>query len=821
MGGEYTAGMKKRTKTKFTRGKPTVRDLGLDAVQDKRLDSLCLKLRQLMGDEVKNKLEQGRLIYDEVSQFVEDERLRNKNVLRQFEIRPVQYGTQRIKNIANVLKRDERTIRNRIYFYRMVNFVGSYDKHLSPDHYIMLYEFRDKVGFVSSVDDAPNQKITAKNAKKVKELYAEAAAQGWSANHLFDHLEKELGKPLSHTAVVSDDEWVQRAKKFVQSAREAFTIGSEILAKAPDPSKIMVDTTQEVFYQLLQLFCQYRKLYEKKGLEFLDNQLKEEEDLKNKPLIRMDHAVYIGGKRNQLGFILSNIAKYAEWDSIKTACDVFAGRSHIAHAMKQMGWCVTANDKLRWAYYWAKWVVENDEIIFKDEDLKILLKPARKLNSKYNFITDKFFKTHRGILPKISKGNARIAQNYLTNLHLLPTKKRDFALCLLAVTIHEETPYSLETHGEPSANEYKLNEALWRRIQNANKYVIDGKGKCRATNCDAIKLLKKNKFDLLYFDPPYLVGRPLYESQLPESIAREKYVDLEFFKSPFMENKPKALQALDDLFAAADKSAKYWVVSYNSTSKINQWELGKIISKYRAQANLAITHKMVIGHLDRHSKQMTDEVLIICAPYPSSLKDSRIISKIDRSSADYKPGTWLEPCAFTEKSERSQIMPGKYTIRISIDKKTRNVSYSLLDNIGPVGHKVLNKILDKMGVNKNDAQASLPIQRRGLFRSLPEYFANQQKWAAEGNAQNQCLLGICYENGEGVKKDLIKAVEWYQKSAAQGEARAQFHLGKCYLLGDGVKKDLTKAIKWYQKALKRSTQTQKKAWNYLGRLLQV
>ena len=45
-----------------------------------------------------------------------------------------------------------------------------------------------------------------------------------------------------------------------------------------------------------------------------------------------------------------------------------------------------------------------------------------------------------------------------------------------------------------------------------------------------------------------------------------------------------------------------------------------------------------------------------------------------------------------------------------------------------------------------------------------------------------------------------KAVEWYTKAAEQGNAVAQYNLGVCYNFGKGVEKDLQKAIEWYTKA---------------------
>lgn len=42
-------------------------------------------------------------------------------------------------------------------------------------------------------------------------------------------------------------------------------------------------------------------------------------------------------------------------------------------------------------------------------------------------------------------------------------------------------------------------------------------------------------------------------------------------------------------------------------------------------------------------------------------------------------------------------------------------------------------------------------------------------------------------------------------NAKAGEAEAQYNLGTCYENGDGVKKDLNRAKYWYDKALKNNS----------------
>ena len=42
----------------------------------------------------------------------------------------------------------------------------------------------------------------------------------------------------------------------------------------------------------------------------------------------------------------------------------------------------------------------------------------------------------------------------------------------------------------------------------------------------------------------------------------------------------------------------------------------------------------------------------------------------------------------------------------------------------------------------------------------------------QGHATAQMSLGACYEDGEGVEKDLNKAIEWYTLAAKQGNEDA-------------------------------------------------
>ena len=53
---------------------------------------------------------------------------------------------------------------------------------------------------------------------------------------------------------------------------------------------------------------------------------------------------------------------------------------------------------------------------------------------------------------------------------------------------------------------------------------------------------------------------------------------------------------------------------------------------------------------------------------------------------------------------------------------------------------------------------------------------------------NECMryLGVIYHLGEGVKKNLTKAVEWSKKAADKGNPKAMIYIGHAYVKGEGI-----------------------------------
>ena len=76
-----------------------------------------------------------------------------------------------------------------------------------------------------------------------------------------------------------------------------------------------------------------------------------------------------------------------------------------------------------------------------------------------------------------------------------------------------------------------------------------------------------------------------------------------------------------------------------------------------------------------------------------------------------------------------------------------------------------------------------------------------QQMAEEGDARSQACLGSLFKDGKGgVEKNSEEAFKLVKKSAKQGCVSGQYALGCCYLNGIGVSVDNDKGFEWIKKA---------------------
>lgn len=75
------------------------------------------------------------------------------------------------------------------------------------------------------------------------------------------------------------------------------------------------------------------------------------------------------------------------------------------------------------------------------------------------------------------------------------------------------------------------------------------------------------------------------------------------------------------------------------------------------------------------------------------------------------------------------------------------------------------------------------------------------KTAAEsGIPAAMCSYAMCLGQSRGIKGDKETAVEWFRRAATQGHPKSMAMLGVCYEHGLGVDKDLAEATRWLRHA---------------------
>lgn len=94
------------------------------------------------------------------------------------------------------------------------------------------------------------------------------------------------------------------------------------------------------------------------------------------------------------------------------------------------------------------------------------------------------------------------------------------------------------------------------------------------------------------------------------------------------------------------------------------------------------------------------------------------------------------------------------------------------------------------------AASGYPNGQRDMNAAMTHY----EKAAEMGSADAQAVMGVAYERGFQVPKNLALARQWYEKAAAQGYAGAELNLGNMYLNGEGVPRDPEKARQLIQAA---------------------
>lgn len=132
---------------------------------------------------------------------------------------------------------------------------------------------------------------------------------------------------------------------------------------------------------------------------------------------------------------------------------------------------------------------------------------------------------------------------------------------------------------------------------------------------------------------------------------------------------------------------------------------------------------------------------------------------------------------------------------IGVPKVDQELSYywsklAAEQDFGPAQNNLANKYAKGRGT-LFDGKEAIRLYRLSAAKKIPEALGN---------------LGYCCLCGECLERDPVKAVELLNEAIRLSEpgrqsGRAHYNLARCYERGDGVGKDLDKAVGHYRKAV--------------------
>jgi len=108
----------------------------------------------------------------------------------------------------------------------------------------------------------------------------------------------------------------------------------------------------------------------------------------------------------------------------------------------------------------------------------------------------------------------------------------------------------------------------------------------------------------------------------------------------------------------------------------------------------------------------------------------------------------------------------------------------------------MQKAADAGNPVANYSLGEMYLAGNGVERDVPKALSFLEKAADAGNANAAFRLGKLNADGEVVPKNLPEAVRRYQAAANAGVAEAQFNLGAMYSSGRGVKRDFVEGLAW-------------------------
>lgn len=108
------------------------------------------------------------------------------------------------------------------------------------------------------------------------------------------------------------------------------------------------------------------------------------------------------------------------------------------------------------------------------------------------------------------------------------------------------------------------------------------------------------------------------------------------------------------------------------------------------------------------------------------------------------------------------------------------------------------------------------VNRDAALAQMVRVEPQVRRAATDGEAWAQFNVGLMYENGWVVARELTEAISWYRQSAQQGYAAAFNNLGVLYEQGSGVQRDRAKAVSLLRQAAAQGNAVARENLSQLG-----
>ncbi len=113
-----------------------------------------------------------------------------------------------------------------------------------------------------------------------------------------------------------------------------------------------------------------------------------------------------------------------------------------------------------------------------------------------------------------------------------------------------------------------------------------------------------------------------------------------------------------------------------------------------------------------------------------------------------------------------------------------------------------------------DAQYNLGILYQkglGVEKNIKAAFVWYKRASANGHTDAMYNLGIMYNKGRVIYRSPKDATKWWKKAAELGNAEAQFNIGVEYFYGRSLGKDVPQALVWWEKSAGQGNQSARAA----------